>query len=74
MCSSDLVRAARSHDELVRLAAEHGHQVSKPSLVRHHLHRLAGRSDDELEVMSAKLFDHDFFDHDFGDVFLGKFI
>ncbi|MEB3240340.1 MAG: Nif11-like leader peptide family natural product precursor [Cyanobacteriota bacterium] len=66
---SDKVRAARSHDELVRLAAEHGHQVSKPSLVRHHLHRLAGRSDDELEAMSENLFDHDF-----GDVFLGKLI
>ena len=66
---SDKVRAARSHEELVRLAAEHGHQISKPSLMRHHLHRLAGRSDDELEAIFANLFDHDF-----GDVFLGELI
>jgi hypothetical protein len=37
--------------------------------VRHHLHRLAGRSDSELENLA----DHVFND-DFGDVFLGKFI
>ncbi len=66
---SEQVRAARSHEELIKLAGSHGHELTKATVVRHHLHRLAGRSDFELESLG----DHVFND-DFGDVFLGKFI
>jgi hypothetical protein len=68
---SDQVRAARSHAELIKLAANSnsGHDLSKATVVRHHLHRLAGRSDAELESLGEHVFNDDF-----GDVFLGKFI
>ncbi|WP_295457754.1 Nif11-like leader peptide family natural product precursor [Synechococcus sp. UW140] len=66
---SDQVRDARSHAELIKLAANSGHNLSKATVVRHHLHRLAGRSDSELESLGEHVFNDDF-----GDVFLGKFI
>jgi predicted ribosomally synthesized peptide with nif11-like leader len=66
---SDQVRATRSHEELIKLAGENGHQLSKATVVRNHLHRLAGLSDDELENIGEQVFDSDF-----GDVFLGRFI
>ena len=66
---SDEVRAAKNHEELMHLAQKRGHQLSKASVIRHHLHRLAGRSDQELESMGSNVFDSNF-----GDIFLGKFI
>jgi hypothetical protein len=53
----------------MHLAQKRGHQLSKASVIRHHLHRLAGRSDQELESMGRNVFDSNF-----GDIFLGKFI
>ncbi|MFZ4804760.1 MAG: Nif11-like leader peptide family natural product precursor [Synechococcus lacustris] len=66
---SDKLRAAKSHEELLNLATEHGHKLCKATVIRHHLHRLAGRSDAELEELSENLYNDDF-----GSVFLGKLI
>ena len=66
---SDRMKEVRSHDELIKLAAEHGHELSKPTVMRHHLHRLAGMSDNELADLG-----HNVFDRNFSDVFIGSFI
>jgi len=55
--------------ELIKLAANSGHDLSKATVVRHHLHRLAERIDAELESLGEPVLKDDF-----GDVFLGKFI
>jgi predicted ribosomally synthesized peptide with nif11-like leader len=66
---SNKLRAAKSHEELLNLATEHGHDLTKATVLRHHLHRLAGRSDAELEALADSLFNDDF-----GSVFLGKLV
>lgn len=66
---SDKLKEVRSHDELLKLASHHGHELSKATVIRHHLHRLAGLSDEELENRDRMLFDRDF-----SDVFVGCFI
>ncbi len=45
--------------ELIKLAANSGHDLSKATVVRHHLHRLAGRSDAELESLGEHVFNDD---------------
>ena len=66
---SNKLRATKSHEELLNLATEHGHDLTKATVLRHHLHRLAGRSDAELEALADNLFNDDF-----GSVFLGKLV
>ena len=66
---SDQIKQMRSHDELIKLAAEHGHALSKPTVMRHHFHRLAGMSDGELEHLGQQVFDRSF-----SDVFIGSLI
>jgi predicted ribosomally synthesized peptide with nif11-like leader len=66
---SNKLRAAKSHQELVNLATEHGHNLAKATVIRHHLHRLAGRSDAELDALADNLFNDDF-----GSIFLGKML
>ena len=66
---SDRMKELRSHDELIKLAAEHGHELSKPTVMRHHFYQLAGMSDNELADLG-----HDVFDRNFSDVFIGSFI
>ena len=66
---SDKMKEVRSHDELLKLASDHGHALSKATVIRHHLHRLAGLSDEELETRDTMLFDRDF-----SDVFVGRLI
>lgn len=63
------MQAARSHAELIKLASNNGHDLSKVTVVRHHLHRLAGRVYTELESLGAHVF-NDNFDY----IFLGNFI
>tara|TARA_B100001939_G_scaffold83648_1_gene71363 strand:- start:762 stop:1019 length:258 start_codon:yes stop_codon:yes gene_type:complete len=66
---SDRLREVRSHEELIKLASDHGHALSKPTVMRHHLHRLAGMSDAELDNLG-----HNVFDRSFSDVFIGSII
>ena len=66
---SERMKEVRSHDELIKLAAEHGHELSKPTVMRHHFHQLAGMSDNELADLG-----HDVFDRNFSDVFIGSLI
>ena len=66
---SDQMKQLRSHDELIKLASDHGHVLSKPTVMRHHFHRLAGMSDGELENLGQHVFDRSF-----SDVFIGSLI
>jgi bacteriocin propeptide, TIGR03798 family len=63
------VQAARTPEELIQVAADHGHALHHATVVRHNLHNMAGMSDEEITAMGNKIFEQNF-----GDVFIGRFI
>jgi predicted ribosomally synthesized peptide with nif11-like leader len=63
------VQAARTPEELIQVAADHGHELHHATVVRHNLHNMAGMSDEEITAMGNKIFEQNF-----GDVFIGRFI
>lgn len=66
---TEKVKAARSAEELIQVAADHGHELHHATVVRHNLHNMAGMSDQEITELGNKIFEQNF-----GDVFIGRFI